>query len=126
MATLPYRRHEEQAKMDSTADVASRRGLRYQINHLFLPPKTPQKDDINPTLENELVASVLRCLRAFGEALSDARPPAVDVCLGMLQRMLSVRAPGTRLDPEQLEKEFRQLRDAGTCSVLCPNCYPGR
>ncbi|KAH8744369.1 hypothetical protein F5883DRAFT_722279 [Diaporthe sp. PMI_573] len=103
--------------MESTADIASRLDLRYQINHLFLLPKTPQKDDIDPVLENELVASVLRSLRAFREALSDARPPAVDVCLGMLRRMLSVRAPGTRLDPEQLEKEIRQLRDT-ECLLL--------
>jgi len=105
--------------MESAAGIASQRGLQYQINHLFLPPKTPQKDDINPVLEDELVTSVLHSLGAFGEALSDARPPALDVCLGMLQRMLSVRALGTRLDPAQLEMEIRQLKDPGTCSVLC-------
>jgi hypothetical protein len=85
--------------MESIADIASPCSLQYKIDHLFLPPKTPQKDDTNPVLENELVASALRSLEAFGEAVSDARPPAVDVCLGMLRRMLSVRAPGTRPDP---------------------------
>ncbi len=101
--------------MESSPDGDLERKLLYQVNHVFLPPQVPQEDDTDLILENALVSEVLYSLSAFGESLGDARPTAIDTCLGMLRQMLNLRMPWNELHLDKLEREIHQLKSAGMC-----------
>lgn len=100
--------------MDSTRESDSEAKLWYLIHHVFLPPKLPPEDDTDVMLETALVSDVRDSLEAFGESLGSPRPPAIDTCLGMIQRMLSLQSPGNGFDPVRLEREIRNLNNGGT------------
>jgi len=102
--------------MDARQDDDSERKLLYLIHHIFLPPKTPQEDDTDLTLEKALVSEILCSLEQFQASLEDPRPPAIDTCLEMLRRMLELRMYKDELDPDRLKDQIEKLQNTGKYS----------
>jgi Family of unknown function (DUF6606) len=64
--------------------------INYIVNHLFLPPKLPQEEDVNFQSQNALLSHVVESAAAFYRAANDATADG-DVCRywSILHKMLS-------------------------------------
>lgn len=65
----------------------------YIINHVFLPPKLPQEDDINSGFEEHLAKQVLECLATFKEThenMSDGHLRAINAAMDAVSNLLLV------------------------------------
>ncbi|AEO68380.1 uncharacterized protein THITE_2145549 [Thermothielavioides terrestris NRRL 8126] len=67
--------------------------LEYQINHVFLPPKLPQEDDMDIRQENLLVSSLLESTRDFSRECSPSESLHLGRVIGMLEQLLKMK-PG--------------------------------
>jgi hypothetical protein len=47
------------------ASAASRESLKFAINHVFLPPRTPQEDDGSVPDEHTLISLLLESVKEF-------------------------------------------------------------
>src|SRR3569833_3396111 len=102
--------------MDARQDDDSERKLLYLIHHIFLPPKTPQEDDTDLTLEKALVSEILCSLEQFQASLEDPRPPAIDTCLEMLRRMQKQQKNKKKHNPKQQKNQIEKLQNTGKYS----------
>ena len=107
--------------------MAQSQDLLYIINHIFLPPKLPQKDDGEG---REDVALLLECERAwelFQPHLPFHEGPNWAGCSTMLRKMLELRDASGTMIPDKVEAMLESMSQKGIsirvyssliCSVL--------
>lgn len=77
--------------MDPPVPDESPGNLRYVINHVFLPPRLPQKNDTTPDNELALVGSLHKSLLKFKE-LEPTASAALDPAINMVGRFYGKEA----------------------------------
>ncbi|KAK4120622.1 hypothetical protein N657DRAFT_665989 [Parathielavia appendiculata] len=97
---------------DSRAASVAVESLKYAINHVFLPPKAPQKDDASIEEELNLIASLLKSTRQFSRECSAAEPQQLWPVIAMLERLLKVK-PGldSATKGTSMKKVIQELDD---------------
>ncbi len=88
-----------------TNSVAAMESLKYIVNHVFLPPKTPQEDDTAITEEHRLISSLLESVKAFSECLAP-EAKKLEPVVKMLQHLLKVK-PG--MESITKEADMKQI-----------------
>jgi hypothetical protein len=91
--------------------------FQYQINHVFLPPELPQKDDTNPLREKALMETVSAALKRFRSYFQPSERPALDRCIRMVGGMICLRDANGFLNPATLNKEIVELSNNGWYSI---------
>jgi hypothetical protein len=89
----------------------------YQINHVFLPPELPQKDDTNPSHEKALMETVSRALERFKSYFQPSERPELDRCIRMIGCMIGLRNTDGFLNPTKLNTEIVELSKNGWYSL---------
>jgi hypothetical protein len=77
--------------------------IRYIIDHVFLPPKLPQKDDYNADYERRLVHCVRDSLQSFGALVGDEAHSAVTLVADTITNLLFIRDEDGTLSQDKLE-----------------------
>lgn len=89
--------------------------LVYLVNHVFLPPKLPQQNDFDASLDANLVHVVIDSLSQFEQILSLKPHSDVGVVQAAISNLQQVRGRTGALDEVQLSAVFAQLQVNGTC-----------
>ncbi|QDS77180.1 hypothetical protein FKW77_001966 [Venturia effusa] len=66
--------------------------LRYMIDHVFMPPKLPQKDDSAPEHDQALMEQVYQALKKFEDEGSHFQASLIPI-IAMLENMIASRGP---------------------------------
>ena len=88
--------------------------LGYIINHIFLPPKLPQKDDSNAAKNASLLVEVLAALESLRAHVSTQERSEWMRCIKMVSNMLDLRDPLGGLAAKKLETTLKEMIDGGT------------
>ena len=88
--------------------------LDYIINHVFLPPKLPQKDDSDATKDSSLVEELLVALKSFQAHIPEQQRLEWIPCIKMVRNMLQIRDHFGGLVAEEVETTLRDMVDGGT------------
>ncbi|RYP49659.1 hypothetical protein DL768_004701 [Monosporascus sp. mg162] len=94
----------------ASASGLSPEAFQYAFSHIFLHPQLPQKEDFDPSHENELLCFVLNAMEKF----QVFRHSTVDFqhAANMVRIMISSRA-GALLDRVQVGNAFKSLPEGG-------------
>jgi hypothetical protein len=101
--------------------------LEYLINHLFLPPKLPQREDSNELDgRNMLLSHVLESATIFEKLEREGASQRVQQCWRALRRMLQSTYDIHRrehISASVLQHAIRQMTPQGSFSLLivCPS-----
>ncbi|KAL2186630.1 hypothetical protein L209DRAFT_711026 [Thermothelomyces heterothallicus CBS 203.75] len=90
----------------SSSDFASTTAFEYAINHVFLPPRTPQKDDTNIIEEHGLIESLLVSTNELSRICERSESHQLGPITRMLKRLLSVE-PG--MDSATKRKTMKEV-----------------
>lgn len=93
--------------------IEMQKDLNYIINHVFLPPKLPQKDDSNDTKSAALIGQVLAALRSFQAYVPEHERPEWIGCTKMVGSMLELRDHVGGLMAEKLQITLREMMSGG-------------
>lgn len=104
----------ESVPADGSLSGLSLEVLRSVINHVFLPPEHPQKDDANPQLHQALIEVVEMSLREFA-GLVDADVPEIRTCLTMVGVFHDI---SNRFSGKVLSKSLSSLKRGGRFAFL--------
>ena len=91
--------------------------LPYIINHVFLPPKLPQKDDSSPSRDAALAEALLEGLEAFHDLLPGPEQPQWSPLIRMIRQVLSMRDPRGGLATECVEDALEKMVGRGTHKI---------
>jgi hypothetical protein len=91
-----------------------RKDLKYIINHVFLPPKLPQKDDGDNAKSASLIEEVSTALRSFEAHVPEQVRPEWIACTKMVGNMLELRDLYGGLVAEKVQTNLRNMIDGGT------------
>lgn len=91
-----------------------RKDLNYVINHVFLPPKLPQKDDSDARKSASLIDELLAALRSLQLHISEQERSEWTPCIKMVDNMLELRDPSGGLMAEKVQTTLREMIDRGT------------
>jgi hypothetical protein len=96
--------------------------LEYQINHVFLPPKLPQEDDMDIRQENLLVSSLLESTRDFSRECSPSESLHLGRVIGMLEQLLKMK-PGLDSSTKEsvMQEAIEELSEGGRLLFFHPN-----
>lgn len=99
----------------SAARATTVRALENAINHVFLPPRTPQADDSNIGHEHYLISLLVRSISTFSTTCSTADAERLVPVGRMLERLLRVK-PGRKSKDKRSEMRavMQELEDGGT------------
>ncbi|KAF2759861.1 hypothetical protein EJ05DRAFT_463267 [Pseudovirgaria hyperparasitica] len=87
----------------------STESLQHIINHVFLPPKLPQEDDLSVDNDLKLITAVLEALKDFSVCLNDLEVSAtLKITTSMIDRMISAAPNGTPLE-NLVEKQMNSM-----------------
>ena len=89
------------------------RELDFIVNHVFLPPKLPQKDDSDATKSTSLIEELLTALRLFQAHVPKQERSEWIPCIKMVSSMLELRNPFGGLVTEKAESALRTMMDGG-------------
>lgn len=109
--------------MDGQQQKMGNDNIDYQIRHVFLPPKLPQKDDEDVEKETCLIEAVLAALILFQEHISGEQQQEEErlewsACIKMVENMLELRNRyGGGLEADKLEEKLRGMIDGGKLGV---------
>jgi hypothetical protein len=87
--------------------------LNYIINHVFLPPKLPQKNDSNDTKSASLIEELLAALRSFQALIPEQKRSEWTPCIKMVGNMLELRNHFEGLAVEKVQITLRNMIDGG-------------
>ena len=87
--------------------------LTYIINHVFLPPKLPQKDDSDVAKDELLLKKLLAALESLKHHIPDTEHSKWNPCIKMVYVMLTLRSHSGGLVADRLEKALREMLDGG-------------
>lgn len=88
--------------------------LEYAINHVFLPPKTPQEGEVNIQEEHNLARFLRESVVNFCSRCSKAESEDLQPVIRMLQRLMKV-SPGMdgRTKKAAMASAIQELKDGG-------------
>ena len=92
--------------------------LPYIINHVFLPPKLPQKDDSSPSRDAALAETLLEGLKAFHDLLPTQQQPQWSPLIRMIYQVLSMRDSQGGMATECVGDALEAMIDGGTRKSL--------
>ena len=90
------------------------KALDYIINHVFLPPKLPQKDDSDVTKASSLVEELLAALESFQAHVPEQERLEWVHCIKMVRNMLQIRDHFGGLLAKDVETALREMVNGGT------------
>lgn len=88
--------------------------LNYIINHVFLPPKLPQKNDSDDAKSASLIEELLAALRSFQTHIPEQERLEWIPCIKMVNNMLELRDHLGGLVPEKVQLTLRKMIGGGT------------
>jgi hypothetical protein len=88
--------------------------LTYIINHVFLPPKLPQKNDSDNGKGTSLIEELLAALRLFQAYIPEQERSEWIPCIKMVGNMLELQDQFGGLVVDKVETRLRKLMDGGT------------
>lgn len=98
--------------------MAISENLTYVINHVFLPPKLPQKeDDYIPEKDNAIGEHCKSAIASFRDYLPDQRSKSKlkwAVCDRMIRNLLELRDPVEGAVSDKLGKYIAEMKIHGT------------
>ena len=83
------------------------------INHVFLPPKLPQKDDSDAAKSAALIEECLGALMLFQTHIPEEERPEWTPCIKMLRKMIELRDQDGGLLTESVGSILEQMSDGG-------------
>ena len=86
----------------------------YIINHVFLPPKLPQKDDSDTRKSASLIDELLAALRSLQPHISEQERLEWTPCIKMVGKMLELRDHLGGLVAEKVQITLKKMMDRGT------------
>ena len=89
------------------------RNLNYIVNHVFLPPQLPQKDDHDASKDAALIEKFVEALSLFKAYIPDHEFPEWSSCIKMANSMLELRAHSGDLVPENVVTALREMNIRG-------------
>lgn len=87
--------------------------LKYIINHIFLPPKLPQKDDSSATNDASLAEAMLEALNLLQSHIPKQERSGWIPCTEMVANMLNLRDNLGGLVDKKVEKTLKGMVDGG-------------
>ncbi|MCJ1310407.1 hypothetical protein MMC25_004071 [Agyrium rufum] len=91
--------------------------LQYIFNHVFLPPKLPQKDDSNSNDENALIREVISALEVFRDSANPGAVERIALCIRMLRSTLDLQDTITDLDGKGLQTKLQMMEISDTIAL---------
>ena len=88
--------------------------LNYIINHVFFPPKLPQKDDNDATKASSLVEELLAALESFQVDIPEQERLGWIPCINVVRNMLQIRDHFGGLVAKEVEITLREMVDGDT------------
>ncbi|KAI9742144.1 MAG: hypothetical protein M1818_004044 [Claussenomyces sp. TS43310] len=85
--------------------------LSYTINHVFLPPKLPQKDDSSVVNDLELLKECEAALRSFQAHVSPEERWRWTNCAKLVSKMIELRLPSGDIRSGKLESSLESMGD---------------
>lgn len=93
--------------------------VEFFINHLFLPPKLPHKDDTNNNLDEGLLRLVTVALAAFNADVPSHQKAAVDRVMSSIQWLAGLRDGKGAVTEEKLLQALNELNGAPPGKYRC-------
>lgn len=90
------------------------------IDHMFLPPKLPQKDDSSPDRERALVTITIDALEQFGDLVKEDQNGAVASVVSMVSAMRNTIDSDGTIDESKLFAVLNNLPEKGKYQQLYP------
>jgi hypothetical protein len=87
--------------------------LTYIINHIFLPPKLPLKDDSDDAQSIHLIEEVLEALRSFQDHIQEQERSEWIPCIKMVGNILQTRDHCAGLVAEKVGTTLRRMIEGG-------------
>jgi hypothetical protein len=87
--------------------------LKYIINHVFLPPELPQKDDSDFLHGVGLIEELESALSSFQSYLPHHQRSRWSSCIKMVREMLETRDGFGKISTKALEKSLKSMLDGG-------------
>lgn len=88
--------------------------LNYIINHVFLPPKLPQKDDSDVSKTNALIDMMLKASESFQDRIPKHERSEWVPCIKMIRNMRELKDRSGNLIPKNVATALREMLDRGT------------
>lgn len=98
--------------MNMSAGAQAGDALAYQVAHVVLPTKLPQKDDFTPENDQGLVKMVLKAMLSFQDHLRGNGMASFSIVTKMIQQMQECR-PVSDLDEDAVTTTLGNLADQG-------------
>lgn len=96
-------------------------GLMYLINHVFLPPKVPQKDDGDLATDRQLLKGCSAALKSYqNHDISSEERTKWATCSHMVDNMLETHDMSGDMSPKKIEARFREMTIGGLLSIIEP------
>lgn len=92
--------------------------LDYIINHVFLPPKLPHKDDNGVEETNALIEMVLAATNLLQDHLPEQERSEWIPCMKMMRNMLELKNKSGHLIAKKLQTALRKMVDGGTIDIF--------
>lgn len=86
--------------------------LSYLIDHIFLPPKLPQKDDWHHEKDLVLLAQCEAALSAYQVHLQDGHE-RWEMCTSMVRNMIEVRDNSRDMSPKRIGEKLLKMSIKG-------------
>lgn len=94
----------------------------YVVNHFFLPPKLPQRDDWTPLNGSTLQSALLASIEKFRAFVVSRRYALVDSAAAMIRRMVMAQDETGNINCDNLGKVLKRsgslVRDFSESSVI--------
>lgn len=90
-----------------------RKDLNYIIDHVFLPPKLPQKDDSDARKSASLIDELLAALRSLQAHIPEQERSEWIPCIKMVGNMLKPRDHLGGLVAEKVQTTLKEMMDRG-------------
>ena len=87
--------------------------LQYTINHIFLPPRLPQKDDDNVKNNVALSKRVLAALQALQAYVPEQQNLEWAPYIQMVKNIIELRDEAGYLMPQAIERRLGEMSDGG-------------
>lgn len=87
--------------------------MNYIIDHVFLPPKLPQKDDSDARKSASLIDELLAALRSLQLHISEQERSEWIPCIKMVGNMLELRDHLGGLVAENVQTSLKKMMDRG-------------
>lgn len=87
--------------------------LTYIIHHVFLPPKLPNKDDLNAEYDTILLETTISSLLEFKGFITPDQAVIVDYVIDMITNLRAVRDSNGAVSEEKLADALRDLDKKG-------------